>query len=94
LRRAFEGASVETAYERGWATLQNGALLAAAEGAGFDVFVTTDKNLQYQQRVARSRLAILVFWTTSWPELQPHTAVIVDAAFRLSVGGFHEISRP
>ncbi len=52
LRRAFAGASVETAYERGWATLQNGALLAAADDAGFDVFVTTDKNLQYQQRVA------------------------------------------
>jgi len=46
LRRAFEDASVETAYERGWASLQNGALLAAADEAGFDVFVTTDKNLQ------------------------------------------------
>lgn len=35
-RRAFADASVETAYERGWATLQNGALLAAADDAGCD----------------------------------------------------------
>ena len=94
MRRAFEDASVETAYERGWASLQNGALLAAADEAGFYVFVTTDKNLQYQQRVARGRLAILVLWTTSWPELKPHTAIIVDAAKRLPAGGLHEIMRP
>lgn len=94
MRREFTDASVETAYERGWATLQNGALLAAADDAGFDVFVTTDKNLQYQQRAARRRLAILVLWTTSWPELQAHTAIIVDAAKQLSAGGFRELMRP
>jgi hypothetical protein len=62
LRRAFADASVETAYERGWATLQNGAILAAADDAGFDVFVATDKNLQYPQRVTRRRLQICTLY--------------------------------
>lgn len=48
LRLALTGHSVETAFELGWGTLQNGALIAAAESDGFDVFLTTDKNLKYQ----------------------------------------------
>jgi hypothetical protein len=51
---------VETAYERGWSELQNGALISAAEEADFEVFVTTDKNLKYQQNLAERRLAIVV----------------------------------
>jgi hypothetical protein len=43
------GHAVETAYERGWSSLENGELIAAAEAAGFEVLVTTDKNLKYQQ---------------------------------------------
>ena len=43
LRAALVGHAVDTAYERGWATLGNGALLAAAEAAAFEVFVTTDQ---------------------------------------------------
>ena len=44
LRHALAGHVVETAYERGWSSLKNGELIAAAESAGFEVFVTTDKN--------------------------------------------------
>jgi hypothetical protein len=47
LRHALAGHVVETAYERGWSSLKNGELIAAAESAGFEVFVTTDKNLKY-----------------------------------------------
>jgi hypothetical protein len=50
---------VATAHEQGWATLTNGELLAAAESA-FDVFVTTDQNLGYQQNLSDKRLAILL----------------------------------
>jgi rRNA-processing protein FCF1 len=51
---------VETAYERAWATLRNGELLQAAESAGFDVMITTDKNLRHQQNVAERRIAVVV----------------------------------
>ncbi|WP_299788534.1 hypothetical protein [Ramlibacter sp.] len=47
----------------GWGTLQNGALIAAAEAEGFDVFLTTDKKLKYQQNLAGRRLAIVVLST-------------------------------
>ena len=49
LRTHFTSHHVLTAYELGWATLKNGELLAAAESNGFEVFVTTDANLAYQQ---------------------------------------------
>lgn len=52
LRHALAGHSVETAYERGWSNPSNGALLNAAEDASFDLFVTTDQNLRYQQDLA------------------------------------------
>ena len=44
LRNALKAHTVSTAYEMGWSTLVNGALLQAAE-AQFDVLVTTDQNL-------------------------------------------------
>ncbi len=70
LRQTLVEHSVETAYERGWARLTNGSLLAAAESAGFSLLITTDKNLRYQQNLARSPLAILVLPTTRWPQIQ------------------------
>lgn len=49
---------VETAYERGWAELTNGELLRVAEQAGFDVMITTDKGIRYQQNLTgRTRAA-------------------------------------
>ncbi len=48
----------------GWAELDNGALLKAAE-TDFDLLVTTDQNLHYQQNLDGRRIAILVLPTTS-----------------------------
>jgi hypothetical protein len=53
--RRLVGHSVETAYERGWSSLTNGELLAAAEATLFDLFVTTDQNLRYQQNLSGQR---------------------------------------
>ena len=55
LRRAFDGHIVETVFERGWSQLENGAVIQSAESLGFDVYVTTDKNLRYQQKVTARR---------------------------------------
>ena len=92
LRRALADHSVATAYEKGWATLTNGELLAAAEGS-FDVFVTTDQNLRFQQNQI-GRLAILVLPTTSWPRLQLHAAAIAAAVVALRPGELREWSFP
>lgn len=78
LRHSLATHRVSTAYEKGWAGLGNGELLAAAETA-FDALVTTDQNLKYQQNLTGRRLAILVLPTTSWPRMRRHVAEIVAA---------------
>ena len=70
---------MSTAFELGWSTLKNGELLAAAEGNGFEVFVTTDTNLAYQQNLSNRKIAIVVLRTTSWPRIQKSVAAILSA---------------
>jgi hypothetical protein len=91
LRRALVGHSVETAYERGWSSLQNGALIAAAEAAGFEVFVTTDKNLKYQQNLATRTLSIVVLLTTSWPRIQGSLPAVLAAVESSVRGGYVDV---
>jgi len=93
LRRALTGHAVSTAYEMGWAKLENGELLAAAEKT-FGVFITTDKNLHYQQNLIGRRLAILVLPTTSWPRLQKHLAEIAATVDALKTGDYLELELP
>jgi Cdc6-like AAA superfamily ATPase len=94
LRRGLLRHAVETAHERGWSTLRNGALLQAAEDAGFEVMITTDQNLQYQQNLAARRIAIIVLSTTSWPRIRAATDVIANAVDRCATERFIEISIP
>ena len=70
---------MSTAYELSWATLKNGELLAAAESSGFEVLVTTDTNLQYQQNLNQRKIAIVFLSTTSWPRIQKSIKEIVSA---------------
>jgi hypothetical protein len=75
----------------GWATLDNGALLSAVEGA-FDVLVTTDQSLEYQQNLAGRPLAVLVLPTTSWPKIQAHIAEIAEAVRGLRAGELRRLT--
>jgi hypothetical protein len=54
------GHDVRTVQQEAWAGLKNGALLSAAEGAGFAVFLTGDQNLQFQQNISKRRLGVVV----------------------------------
>ncbi len=85
---------VVTAFERGWGELQNGELLAHAEAEGFDAFITTDRNLRYQQNLGERRMAILVLSTTSWPRIRAAGASVVLAVAGLEQGGFVELAIP
>ena len=58
--------AVAEARARGWERLGNGELLDAAEAAGFDVLVTTDKNLRYQQNLRGRKLAVVVLGQGRW----------------------------
>ena len=81
-----------TAYELGWSELQNGALIAAAEKNGFEVFVTTDRNLKYQQNLSQRHIAIVVLLTTSWPRIQSSLPAVVNAVNAAVPGSYQEVS--
>jgi hypothetical protein len=91
LKQHLPGHQVETAYDLGWSRLTNGELLAAAEGR-FDVFVTTDQHLRYQQELSGRKLAILVLPTTSWPRLREQIQQIAAAVDTLKPGDYVELS--
>ena len=90
LRRSLPEHEVSTAYERGWAELQNGDLLAAAEKE-FEALITTDQNLRYQQNLSGRQLAILVLPTTSLPRIQQHIPEVLAAVNALKPGDFVEL---
>lgn len=94
LRKALVAHFVETANERGWSDLQNGDLIAAAEAAGFEVFVTTDRNLKYQQNLTGRNLAIVVLLTTSWPRIRQALPMIVEAVDSATTGTYREVIVP
>jgi len=79
LRSHISAHHVSTAYELGWATLKNGELLAAAESSGFEVLVTTDTNLQYQQNLNQRKITNVVLSTTSWPRIKKNITAIIQA---------------
>jgi len=87
LRFALPNHSVTTAFEKGWSNLSNGDLLREAERE-FDLLITTDKNLEYQQNLVRRRIAILVLPTTSWPKIQLHQSKIVVAVENIKSGDY------
>jgi hypothetical protein len=90
LRQTLADHIVATAYEMGWSNLANGALLAMAEGS-FDLFITTDQNLQHQQNLVGNQLAILVLPTTSWPDIQKHLQEIQAAVNTTRVGELRDL---
>jgi predicted nuclease of predicted toxin-antitoxin system len=59
LKRDLVGHNAQTVPERGWASKTNGELLALAE-SDFDVFLTVDRNLSFQQEITRFNVAVVV----------------------------------
>jgi len=94
LRGHFDSHIVATAYERGWSNLTNGDLLAASEREGFDLIVTTDQNLKYQQKLAGRRAAILVLLSTSWPRIEKVAPDIARKVGTLTSGDYIEFEVP
>ena len=71
LARFLRTHQVTRSAELGWNGLENGALLDAAEQAGFDLLLTCDQNVRYQQNFTGRRLAVMILSTNHWPTLQP-----------------------
>ena len=85
---------VVEARTHGWDTLRNGELLDAAERDGYDVLVTTDRNIQYQQNLADRRIAIVVLGVGRWRLIKNRLAEIAAAVTAATPGSFKEVEIP
>jgi predicted nuclease of predicted toxin-antitoxin system len=86
--------AVTEARARGWEQLENDELLTVAEAAGFEVLVTTDKNLSYQQNLAGRKIAIVVLGKGRWSVIKLHVVQIVAAVNAATPGSFAEVEIP
>jgi hypothetical protein len=94
IRPYLEGHTVRTAAQQGWDKLRNGDSLTAAEEAGFDILLTTDKNMRYQQNLAGRKIAIVVLGQQQWPRFRPHIQRVIAAVNAATLGSFAEVDIP
>ena len=94
LRASLIAHNVSTAYEKGWSNLRNGDLLIAAERGGYEVLVSTDTSLKYQQNLSARRRGIVVLLTTSWPRIQLAIPFVFSAVDAAVPGSYTEIEIP
>ena len=91
VRGLLPGHDVTTTREVGWSRLANGALLTAAERAGFEVFVTGDRNIRFQQTLAGRQLALVVLGANVWPVVRNHGEEIARAVGQVRPGTYLEV---
>ena len=96
LRRHLAGYQVQTADDEGWGQVSNGDLIDLAEKAGYQIMLTCDQNIQYQQNIAHRTISMVVLGSNIWPCVRPKIAGIAAALKRVSPGSFEfiEIAPP
>jgi hypothetical protein len=86
LARFSRGHEVVRADQMGWQGLENGALLDAAEQAGFDLLLTCDQNVRYQQNLTSRKLALVILSSNHWPAMRRVAARIATAVDFVQTG--------
>jgi len=94
LRRDLHGHTVDTAKEKGWDRLGNGELLDVAESEGYELLLTTDQSMRYQQNLADRRLSVVVLLSTTWPYSSEGTEAIRAAIDGIRSGEVREVHIP
>jgi hypothetical protein len=96
LLKHLTGHDVTHAYDVGWGELENGALIAGAEANGFELLITADQNLEYQNNLMGRSLALIVLSTNTWSIIRMHLPAIVAEVRKAAVGsyGFVQCQRP
>jgi hypothetical protein len=95
LARALSGHTIFTAQTKGWDRLTNGALLDAAEEAAFDILLTTDRRIRYQQNLTGRKIALVVLTgTTKWSRVRLHLERIAAVVNTATLGSYAEIEIP
>jgi len=94
LASSLTGHTVKKTKDLGWDTLNNGELLRVAEQAAFEVFLTTDKNIRYQQNLADRTIAILVLSNSRWPVVRLYVNRVIAAIASVKPGTYTEVEIP
>ena len=91
---SLQGHDVTEARKLKWETISNGELLNLAEGAGFDLLLTTDKNLRYQQNFADRKISIVVLGNSPWWLVRKHLDRIALVVAEATPGSYAEVDIP
>ena len=91
LRNYLPEHAVDTAAEKGWAELSNGDLLDHAEQGGYELLVTPDKSMRYQQDLRRRRIAFIILGSNRWPDVILRVAEIRAAIDGIQPGELKEV---
>jgi hypothetical protein len=95
LARALSGHTINTAPAKGWDTLSNGALLNAAQEAGFELLLTTDCRIRHQQNLRVRRIALVVLTgSTRWSRVRQHADRIAAVVASATRGSYSEVEIP
>jgi hypothetical protein len=93
LVRLLTGHTFTTALQKGWGSFKNGRLLTLAEPE-FDLFLTCDRNLEYQQNLKGRKIAILLLSTNHWPTLREQVPLVQTALDKVKPGEFMPVKIP
>lgn len=91
LRRYLTEHTVDTADEKGWARIRNGNLLDNAERDGYEVLITADQSMRYQQNMAGRQVAVIVLLSNRWPRVQLRIEEIRAALEGMEPGEVREV---
>jgi len=94
ISRCLVGHEVSFARQIGWHELKNGELLREAEQAGYELLLTSDKNIRYQQNLYGRKIAIVVLGNQQWPDVKLHLDRIVAAVDAAIPGSYVEVEIP
>jgi hypothetical protein len=92
--RSLAGHEVTFARRVGWHELANGELIQRAEEAGYEILLSTDKNIRYQQNLTSRKIALVVLSQQQWPIVRLHLERIVTAVNAATPGSYTEVEIP
>ena len=94
ISRRLSDHTVTEARDLGWDRISNGELLTAPETTGFDVLLTTDRNIRYQQNLTGRKISIVVLGNSQWPVVRMHLDRIADAVNAATPGSYFIVEVP
>src|ERR1035437_1108572 len=94
IARCLTGHEITYVRRIGWHALENGELIQKPEDAGYEVLLSTDKNIRYQQNLSDRKVALVILSNSQWPAVRlclDRIAAVVNAC---TPGSYAEVEIP